>query len=119
MYGFTKNFPTNLIEGTELIFVCVGSHQLQLHLFNNEQKLNFCIDIFGDSYLESIGKVLENNSEMATPICRLLGQLVLKAQILSEKCLTLTFETDSIVIFDDSDQFESVVLRCADETFVA
>lgn len=118
MHRFTKNFPANLIEGTELIFVCVGFHQLQLNLFNNEEKLNLRVDIFGDSYLESIGEVLEKNSEMATPICKLLGQIVLKSQILSDKCLKLTFETDSMFIFDDSDQFESVVLSFADKTFV-
>lgn len=115
MYKFQKDFPAHLLIGKSLDFVGLGWVQMNLSFSSPQTKTQdvetIDILVIGGYLLKAIGEILENNVEAATPLCRLLGKEVVEAKINSPKEFQIDFIDDTLFIYDDSDNYESLTFK--------
>ena len=117
MYGIPDVIDQSLLENKELIQACFGSHDLILH-FEHDATV---------SITSSIGKSGPNGSVENFPDLRraalfvvgLLGRKVKSMQRVDSRTLLLQFDPElCLYIFDDSDQFESFIIKYGDQVIV-
>lgn len=115
MFKFKKDFPCHLLIGNTLTSLNFTYVTINLHFTNYQHGSNNPngVEIFisSDYLLKSIGEILENNVEAATPLCRLLGKEVISAKINSPTELQIDFVDDTLFIYDDSEHYESMTFK--------
>lgn len=122
MFNYQKDFPAHLLIGKSLDFVGVSWVQMNLSFSSPQTKTQnvetIDILVMGDYLLKSIGAIMENNIEAATPLCRLLGKEVIAAKVNSPTELQIDFIDDTLFIYDDSDHYESMTFKHEDKLIV-
>lgn len=113
MYGLPKNFPYKSFQRVRLIQVCVGENDLQLHFDNDISLL-----ITSSVRLLKDGGNYSNFAAAATPVASLLGSEIVSSTSNGDKCLVLAFASDVLEIIDDSEKFESFVVKIGEQKFV-
>jgi hypothetical protein len=111
MYRFNDSIPLNQLIGLTMIQVCIGANEVILRFDDNSSIL---IQSFDQFIIDNHLKTPAGN--MTVPVG--LGQPVEKAVMLNERCIRINFQGGSLLLRDDSDQYESVVLELAGGRYV-
>jgi Family of unknown function (DUF6188) len=117
MKGLPSNVDLAPLSGTEVIQICFGATQLQIHFANQSS-------IFVESevvFVNADGEVrIEDYSQAASLLCRILGDRTLAATRREDGGLLMTFAGGiTLQVLNDSARFESFQVRVAGHTYVA
>ena len=108
MYRLPADVDWSFLVGSELIQLCIGMHQIQMHFLNGVH-----IYIEGDFQHEHkgiahIGGGRANLARRSISLVSILHKVVRAVTTEGDRVLVLQFDDDAIVkIIDDSDQYES------------
>ena len=106
MYGLPKNLDLGFLLGKALQQICVGSHEVILK-FDDDLEVTVTSECDYKSKTGQFTRVKEYPAS-ASMICRLLGFSIVKAEGTEDGTLTLRFSNeDTLIIYDDSKQYES------------
>lgn len=115
MYGFNQIKQNNLLVGAELLQICIGENEIILNFFPD----GISITVF------DVKGFLENNSFMFEPLVSVqkrigqIGKAVHKFTVISnDTAILLMADGAEIVLKDDSSEFESVTIKCAEGVIV-
>jgi hypothetical protein len=119
MYGFSPELDTNLFRNQRLNQVCFGQNDLILH-FDEAIELGFTITSSIGTGKFSEEKFRSNDfKQHATTLLECLDKLTTSAEVVGEKALRIGFSNGYILeIYDDSDQYESLVICYSGKTIV-
>lgn len=111
MHGFNDSIPFKHLIGLTMTQICVGANEIILRFDDNSSIL-----------VQSLGRFLLDN-QLETPEGRLLipiglGEAVEESAMLNKSCVKITFRGGSLLLRDDSDQFESIVFELAGILYV-
>jgi hypothetical protein len=113
MYGFPSTDELRALEGAELVQICIGRNEIILNFFPESTSI----------LVNSIEALLDNNSTVfynINSMNRLLGGRIIRTSALGTHQLEIHFTNGGTLrLIDDSDQFESVVIRTAGRVIVA
>jgi hypothetical protein len=115
MYGVPDGLDLSFLHGAELIQVCLGLSQIQLHFLPDGN-----ISVEGEWELLGADGAIFDRSEpsprsRAFQLHRLLGKQVVQTQVTPPTSVTLRFEGgDLLRIFDSSTQYESFSIQPGD-----
>jgi hypothetical protein len=111
MYGFNEAIPFKHLIGLTMTQICVGANEIILRFEDNSAILVQSLNQFlSDNRLEvAEGRIL-------LPLG--LGEVVEECFIVSNRCVKITFGRNSLLLSDDSDQFESIVFELAGSRYV-
>lgn len=116
MYGLPINTDLNFLIGQELIQVCIGANDLLLNFSEGCRItiLSKCGLIERDKELS-----IENYPENASLICSLIGEKIADFEIINKGVLILKLNNDRyFVLYDDSDNFESYIIKSSDNEII-
>jgi hypothetical protein len=118
MNGLPTNLDLAAFLGAEVLQVCIGRHQLQIHLHERIQ-----VAVEGGCILRGASPAamhIEQYGEVASSLCRLIGAEVRSASRTEDGGLLLQFSNDlEFQALNDSEQFESFQIHFGDRVYVA
>jgi hypothetical protein len=114
MYKIDKLIDLTPLVGNEVIQICIGLYSVGIGFINNEVSIN----ISGQYKLEKNGSVFLNGCAEEDPdinkmlVC-LLHQSIESAMVVADNILVVNFSNDYCLhLIDDSEQYESFIVRC-------
>jgi len=113
MYGMPKNFPFDKLEGAQVLQICYGENEVIIN-FTNEISILIMsrIKIEGDMILN-----IETFKENCIYINEFIGKIITSSSWLSEG-IRISFGDRSIIIIDDSEEFESFIISISQCRYV-
>jgi len=118
VYGLPKNIDLTFFQGMELELISFGSAQIQFY-FSGGIHIGFGGKLSHLSRGEVV--VWEEGSPLAIAggVLSLIGSRVTRVEGLPDGTLTLGFSNQEVlVLYDDSDHYESYTIRHGDDLFV-
>ena|SRR5258708_4425785 len=117
MHRLPKETDLSFLLGKTVEQVCLGQFQTQVHL--NAAS----ISIEGKHALilaeENREIVWERSAFPADGISKLLGQTLSRVSVIEDGTIDLSFSSgDRLLVFDDSDQYESYQITCGSLTII-
>lgn len=113
-----KASELDFFQGARLMQVCIGQNELILR-FDNNASVTVMSEV-ACHYSNETFVIFSEFPRGATVVCNFLGRQVSLQSILDAgRKLELAFSDESLVIIDNSDQFESFVIEFNGATFVA
>jgi uncharacterized protein DUF6188 len=111
MYGISKNTDLSFLLGKIVEQVCLGQFQTQVHLEDASIRIESKHTLaFADGAREI---VWERTGFPSDGISKLLGQTLTGVSVVEDGVLELAFSLgDRLLVFDDSDQYESFHIVC-------
>ena len=112
MHGIPSDLPLDRFLDHDLIQVCIGEHQIQLHFHPSGT-----ISIEGHWELHDqsgalVDSAQEHRERESYRIHRLLSTSVVQFSIAAPRSFTLFFASGlALTVFDDSEQYETVSLE--------
>ncbi|MBL1180479.1 MAG: hypothetical protein HND27_05170 [Bacteroidetes bacterium] len=116
MHGLPKNTDLNFLIGQDLIQVCIGENDLLLNFSENctIEILSTCKLVQGKKILK-----IESYPVSASLLCSLIGSKVVSYEISDQGALMLSLNNDAfLTIYDDSDNYESYIIKYSDKEIV-
>jgi hypothetical protein len=118
MNGLPTDLDLTPFLGAEVLQVCIGRHQLQIHLHERIQ-----VAVEGGCILRGASQPamrIEQYGESASSLCRLIGAEVRSASRTDDGGLLLQLSNDlEFQALNDSKQFESFQIHFGDKVYVA
>lgn len=117
MYGLPPDFDPGFFVGAELVQVCIGASDLILN-FEPDVSLTITSSV---AYAPAVGAArnFENLADAGRAISVLLGESITSAEAAGGGTLRLGFRSGAAIdIFDDSDQFESYLVKHGQQVIV-
>ncbi len=109
MYGFPDSQALEFLNGAEFSQICIGKNELIFNFY--PEKIRILITSV-DSFYECNKPIFSNIDH----ILELLGNQITNISTIDKQTLKITTGNgSSIILKDDSDQYESVVISSADE----
>jgi hypothetical protein len=117
MYGLPTTTDLSFLVGKSVEQVCLGQYQTQVHLEHASISIE-CKHVLVTT--DENRKILwERTGFPSHGISQLLGQTVLQALVIDEGILELSFSRgDRLLLFDDSDQYESFQINSGSQNIV-
>lgn len=115
MFGVPENLDLTVFHQAELIQVCLGQHQVQLHFHPAGD-----ISIEGSwELLDGSGRCIDRNYDTpdrpAFQLHRLLGRKVIESEVSAPTWMSLKFDGGDVLrVFDDSECYESFQIQPGD-----
>ena len=112
MYGVPADLNLDFLRGAELIQVCLGQHQAQLHFYPTGT-----ITIEGgwelnDATGNRIDGKCDDPDRPPYQLHRLLGYRVIETAVFAPRSISLSFEKGLVLrVFDDSTEYESISIE--------
>lgn len=115
MYGVDSRLPFASLRDEKLLQVCIGENECILRFTNDISVLiTSRMRIYADRIYE-----IDSYRESAAQLCQLLGGNIKAAAPEGARSLAINFDNGStLVIEDDSDEFESFVLNIGKSKFI-
>jgi hypothetical protein len=117
MYGLPKNIELGFLFKKELQSVSIGLHDVILH-FDERVTITVTSEC---KYQTKTGEgvPIENFPASASLICQLINHSIVEAQRAENGTLSLKFSNeDALIIYDDSEQYESYQIQNGDKLIV-
>lgn len=117
MNGLPSNIDLTPLSATEVIQICFGTAQLQIHFANQSSILveSGVVFVNADEEVQ-----IEDYSQAASLLCGILGDRTLAATRREDGGLLVTFAGGiTLHVLNDSTRFESFQVRVAGHTYVA
>lgn len=116
MYGLPKNFDGAIFTGEELQQVCIGRNDLILKFHPPASILITSSVAFISEHGERYA--FEGLADAGRFLVGLLGQTVKSAQPAGRRVLRLEFSAGTLELLDDSERFESFVIKRGQQEIV-
>jgi hypothetical protein len=117
MYGLPIDTDLTFLHGKELESVSIGLHDVILH-FDERVKITVTSEC---KYQTKTGETIsiENYPASASLICKLINHSIVDAQGEENGTLSLKFSNgDTLIIYDDSEQYEAYQIQNGDKLIV-
>ena len=119
MYGFKKDINLDFLQGRQLRQICVGPLQLQFN-FDGDVMIHVGSMVHIYKKKTSTPEIWKSEEKSIPPgLFGLIEQVIASFDAQPDGTLTIRFASqDTLVIFDDSKQYESYQLYHASRTIV-
>jgi hypothetical protein len=117
MYGIPEDVDLGFLIGTEVLQICIGKWDVQIHLFDG-------VGITIESAFQHLPegntiRVEPSTARQATTLVSLLGASISQVSRESDKVLAMHFSNgDTLRIIDDSPQYEAFHIGWRDRLIV-
>lgn len=116
MHGFSAATALDALKGAEMTQICIGSNEIILTFFPDETYIRVTSI---ESFYSKNAKELRSIYTAKGPLPNLLGSRVVSVEVLNEHEASLLLDSGtSLILTDDSRQFESVLFCIKGKTIV-